>query len=63
MSSSDTTALRRRVNHMLEQLERHAKPLAHAFVLLGNAEIAPDARAKIGPRDTVYVKRIVLVHG
>jgi len=58
MSNSNTTALRRRINHLLEQNTTRAR--AWAFVLLDNAEIAPDARARIGKHDTVYLKRIVL---
>lgn len=60
MSSVQT--LTARIHRMIEQVDKHAKPLTHAFILLNNAEIAPDASAKIGPRDTVYIKRIVLAH-
>lgn len=59
---SNTAALRRRITHLLEQIDTKQSAKTWAFILLNNAEIPPDARAHIGPRDTVYTKRIML-HG
>ena len=53
--------LRRRASNMLAQLEKHAKPVTHAFILLDNAELAPETISGIGMYDIVYVKRIVLI--
>lgn len=52
--------LRTRIDRLIARIDN--KPTTWAFVLLHNQEIPPETLERIGPHDTVYVKRIVLTH-